>query len=146
MLLQFNNKLFLISQIVCINADFRCSRLIIPAGKLTQINVAGITHSSYKIFRSDSLTIMALKIQIHPFTEIFFPQYGMDHTNNFSSFIINRHGIKIINFHILCRTNRMSHRTRIFRKLMRTQNPDIINTFNGPRLHIRSKFLITKNR
>ena len=69
---------------------------------------------------------MALKIQIRPHTKSFCAQQRVDHTNDLGTFFINRGCVKVINLNKRVWPYRVRHRARVFSKLDRAQQRDIL--------------------
>ena len=88
---------------------------------------------------------MSLEIKISAFTKIISAQQSIDHAYNFCTFFINRHGVEVVDFHVGIRTNRMAHRSGIFRKLMYTQSVCVRDTLHCSGIQVRGKFLIAEN-
>ena len=74
---------------------------------------------------------MALKVQIGALAETFCPQERVQHAHHFSALLIHRQGVKVGDFNKGVRANRMSHRARVFGKLIGAQEGDIFNAFDG---------------
>ena len=125
--------------------QFRCSGLAVPAPELLQINSVCSFHCADKIVTSHGLSIVSIEIKISAFAKIFPAQQSIDHTHDFRTFFINRHGVEVIDFHVGIRTNRMTHRSGIFRKLMHTQSVCVCDTLHCSGIQVRGKFLIAEN-
>ena len=95
----------------------RRSCLLVPAPKLVEVDIIGIAHGSQEIIRGHRLTVMPLEIEIHAFPEALFTKQPVIHANHFSTLVIDRGGVEVIDLDVRLGSHRMSHGTGIFRKL-----------------------------
>ncbi|MNU02187.1 hypothetical protein D3C72_2458200 [compost metagenome] len=73
---------------------------------------------------------MTLEIELHPFLEVLFAQQGVDHTNNFGTFLIHRQGVEVVHFNNFIRTDRVRHRAGVFGKLQATHGAHVADAIN----------------
>ena len=64
---------------------------------------------------------MTFKIQVHPLSETILTQEGVHHPDHFSTFLINRERVEVVDFLVGIRSHGMTHRTCVFRELMASQ-------------------------
>ena len=120
--------------IVCaIDAHGGRARLLIPATELAQIHPIRIGHRRSKIIARDCCAIMAFKIQIHAFAKAFATQQRLVHAHHFCAFFVHGHGVKIIDFFVSHRANRVRHRACIFCELRGAQIAHIIDALDCTR-------------
>jgi len=72
----------------------------IPQAETGKIHSTCIFHGLDKILSGDSLSVKALEIKIHAFTEVIIAKDFKNHANHFGPFFVHGHGVEIIHFYV----------------------------------------------
>ena len=111
--------------------QLRRTGLGIPAFELLEVRPIGVGHRRDKIITGHGLPIMALEVQIHAAPEAVLAQQGLHHADHFRAFVVNGHGVEIVDFDIGIGTDRMRHRPGVLRELTAAENADIFNALDS---------------
>ena len=135
-LLEVQGKALLVLFVGAMNLQARGARLAVPAFEVLQLKGQcrfgiGVCNRLREIIASDCLSIVSLEIQRQALGETITPDQSLHHAHNFGTFFIDGDRVEIIDLHIGVWAYRVCHRTGIFGKLNRSQQPDVFNAFDS---------------
>ena len=128
-----------------LNLNDRRTRLRVPVAELGEFNAAGVFHRTDKIFGRDCLPVMAFKVEVTTSPEAFGPKQLIDHADNLCTFLINRHGVEVVDLYVRIRSYRVRHRAGVFRELGTSQSGHITDALYDGRAHVGRKLLVPEN-
>ena len=131
---------------VLTHCHHRRTGLAIPPLKGTEILPIGIGHGINKIVAGDGLAVMALKIQIHAFSEPGFTQHAIEHADHFGTFVVHRNGVEVVHFHHFLRADGVRHGATVFSKLHRLDDTCFTDPGCRRARPVGTELLITKHR
>ncbi len=116
---------------------FRGAGLVIPQHELVEILVRYIRETAHELFDGGRCAVMTLEIQIHAFAELLRPDHGLEHPDDFGTFLVNRRRVEVVDLAIGIRADRMSEGAGILHKLHGAKPAHVGDTFHGTRALIR---------
>ena len=109
----------------------RCTRLLIPAPKLGQIDVADSLHRFDEVVGGDRFAIVMLEKVAAAFEEPFDAYQQAEHTDHLSAFDIDREGVKVVDFNKRLGPDRVSHGPCVFPELLRTNKIGVLDPLDA---------------
>ncbi|MNT27300.1 hypothetical protein D3C72_1629260 [compost metagenome] len=117
--------------VVIFNADDRRTGLAVPAAEMRQVDVGRIFHRLDEIVARRRAAVVAFEIELHPFLEVLFAEQGVDHTNDFRTFLVHRQGVEVVHLNHFVRANRVRHWAGVFGKLQAAHGAHIADAVDG---------------
>ena len=118
--------------IVVMHGDDWRTGLAVPEAEVRQVDVRGIFHRLHEIVAGGGAAVMAFKVQLHPFLEVFFTQQGVQHADHFGTLFINRQGVEVVHLDNHIRADRVRHRAGVFGKLQPAHGAHVVDAVHRP--------------
>ena len=123
----------------------RRTSLVIPSLELGQVDIVPFLHGRHKVVGGDGLTIILFKVVIGSTPKSLCTDQVVQHTNDFRTLVINRHGIEVVDFLVGPGADGMCHGPGVLLKLLHAHHIDVLDALHSPGSHIRAELLIAEH-
>jgi hypothetical protein len=114
-----------------------------------QVAAIRIGHRHAEIVAGDGLLVVALEVQVHALAETVAAQQGLIHPHDLGALFVDGDGIKIIDLDKGVGTDRVGHRSGVFRELGLAQGAHLVDAGDGAAGvradHVGREFLVAEH-